>query len=69
MIWICIGILAFVLSIFLLFFPKPLVTLSDFFNRVFVADAKAFKYRFGIGISLILVSFLLFFTAYYIART
>jgi len=68
MIWICIGILALVLSIFLLFFPRPFVTLSDFLNRVFVTDAKAFKYRLGIGISLMLVSFLLFFTAYYLAR-
>lgn len=68
MIWICIGILALVSSIFFLFFPRAFVTLSDFSNRVFLADAKAFKYRLGIGISLILVSFLLFFTAYYLAR-
>ena len=69
MVFICVGILALVLSIFLLFFPRPFLSVSEFLNRIFLADDIALKYRVGIGICLILVSFLLFFTAYYILRT
>ena len=69
MIFICIGILAFILSVFLLFFPKSLLAVSELLNRIFIADDTVLKYRFGIGICLLLLSSLLFFTAYYIAMS
>ncbi len=69
MIFIVIGVLAFLLSMSLLFFPVAFLKASEVLNRIFVADRIALKYRFGIGICLVLISFLLFFTAYYMGRS
>ncbi len=65
------GIVALLGGILFLFSPKTLVQLSSKINAAInkasiPIDEKVYKLRIGVGISLLLVSGLLFFVAYYI---
>lgn len=65
------GIVALLGGFLFLFSPKTLVELSNKVNATInkasvPIDEKVYKLRFGVGISLVLVSVLLFFVAYYV---
>ena len=67
------GIVALLGGILFLFSPKSLRELS---NKINIAlnkmsvpiDEKAYKMRLGVGISLLLIAWMLFFVAYYLIR-
>ncbi len=66
------GIIALVCGIFFLAFPNKLRKInakaSKLINRVvFSIDEAAYKSRTGVGISMILVAALCFFSVYYLA--
>lgn len=67
------GIVAFLGGVLFLFFPNTLrnlsVKISQGMNRVFAPiDDKVFKLRIGVGISLLLTSFMIFFVVYYLIK-
>jgi len=64
-----VGVVSFVVGILFLFFPNTLRSMSNKMNKVLVAlDEKLYNLRVGVGISLLLVSVLAFFTFYYILK-
>ena len=67
------GIVALLGGILFLFSPKTLPELSSKINTALnkmsvPIDEKVYKLRVGVGISLLLVSGLLFFVVYYITK-
>ena len=66
------GVVSFVAGIFFLFFPENLrklnVSLGKALSKALNFDERLFRLRIGLGISLVLVSVMCFFVAYYIIR-
>ena len=67
------GLVALLGGMLFLFSPKTLHELSNKINTALnkmsvPIDEKVYKLRVGVGISLLLVSALLFFVAYYISK-
>lgn len=63
------GIVSLIFGILFLFSPKTIRSLNDQIKRlmdkiVYSIDEKIYNLRVGVGVSLILVSLLVFFTAY-----
>ena len=59
------GIVAFLSGIMFILFPKVLIGITDWANRLAInIDKKAIKYRLGLGICLILSGAFLWFIAY-----
>jgi len=64
---IVVGILSFITGILYLFFPDTVRRLNDKANRVvFQFDAQLFNLRIGVGVSLLLISVMTFFVAFYL---
>jgi uncharacterized BrkB/YihY/UPF0761 family membrane protein len=68
-----VGIVAFVFGLLLLFFPEAIQSINEKTNKImsqsFVSiDDKVYRLRIGVGVSLILVSFLMLFTVYYLIK-
>lgn len=62
----CIGIIAGVMGLLLLFAPEVLRKFNDFSKRMIAQiDTVTFSYRIGFGVSLIIASLFMFFMAYY----
>lgn len=62
-----VGITAFVFGLLFLCSPQTVRDLNDKGNRMLASfDDMLFKLRIGVGVSLILSSFLCFFVAYYL---
>lgn len=65
--FIVVGILSLVFGLFFIASPTTLRTMSERTNRAIMdLEAKAFTYRLGVGLSLIIASLLFFFVAWYI---
>ena len=62
------GFIAFFSAMMLLFFPELFLKLSEHSNRVFLTDENAIKYRYGLGLSLLLVSIFMFFSVYHLIK-
>lgn len=62
-----IGILVFVFGLLFIIAPATLKAISEWTNKV-VADleARAFTYRLGVGLFLMIAGLLFFFVAWYI---
>lgn len=61
------GLVALLFGIMFLFFPKTLLKWSESANRLITnIEDKAHNYRIGVGVSLILISIMCLFVAYYI---
>lgn len=67
-IFFIIGSVALFSAVTLLLFPEFFLKMSDFSNRIFLTDENAIKYRYGLGISLLLVSAFMFFSFYHLIR-
>ena len=64
------GVIALVFGVLFLFSPQTIRDLSEKVNQTIGSiDDKAMGLRVGIGISLILSSFLFFFVIYYAIKT
>lgn len=64
-----IGILAFLIGIFLLLAPSALKRLNEISANVIARiDSLTFSYRIGFGVSLIIVAAFMFFMAYYFEK-
>ena len=68
LIFFVVGTVAFLSSILLMVFPEAFLKISDLSNRVFLTDENAIKYRFGLGISLLIVSAFMFFSFYHLMK-
>lgn len=65
--FISIGVLSLFFGILFVLSPETLRKLNDLsMAMVSALDKKAFKYRMGLGITMIIASILFFFVAYYI---
>ena len=65
--FIAVGVLALAVGFLFLFAPGFLNTLNIRSARLVTSfETKAFTYRVGLGISLVIASILFFFVAYYI---
>ena len=63
------GIVVLISGILFLFSPQTIRNLNARINRtVSSTDEKVYSLRIGVGISLILISILAFFTVYYLIR-
>lgn len=66
---IIVGILALIFGVLFLVSPNTISNLSKKLDKiVFNLDKQAHELRVGMGVSLILISILAFFIAYYIMR-
>jgi len=64
-----IGVLSCVFGILLIFAPDALKGMSERANKAMLSfDDKFYELRMGVGISLLLVSVLCFFVAYYVYK-
>ncbi|MDD5070833.1 MAG: hypothetical protein PHV17_08910 [Candidatus Omnitrophica bacterium] len=64
---IFVGILSCITGILYLFFPETVRNLNNKANRVvFQFDAKLFNLRIGVGVSLLLISVMTLFVAFYL---
>lgn len=66
---VLIGLLSMSCGIILILFPKRLIKMSDYANRVFDTDVHTLKYRLGIGVSLMIISIFLAFMSFYSYKT
>lgn len=63
------GWISLVFGLLFLFAPKALANLNNTVNKILLdLDSALYRMRIGIGISLCLVSFMVFFTVYYMAH-
>jgi hypothetical protein len=67
-IFFIVGIIALFFAALLLFLPEIFLRISEFSNRVFLTDENAIRYRYGLGVSLLLVSFFMFFSFYHLIK-
>ena len=66
--FIVIGIISLTVGVLFLFSPGTLRSINEAGMRVITTiDNAIFNYRIGLGLSLIIASFLFFFVAYYIS--
>lgn len=66
--FISIGILSLLVGVLFVLSPETLRKINDWSMAMVSAfDRKAFKYRMGLGLTLIIASLLFFFVAYYIS--
>jgi predicted membrane-bound mannosyltransferase len=70
MIWmVFLGAIAMIIGGWLIVSPHALLKMSDDLNRMVTRiDEQVVRYRFGVGISLILAAVFLFFYAYMLGR-
>lgn len=70
MIWmVFLGVIALIIGGLLIASPTTLIKMSDDLNRMVTRiDDQVVKYRIGVGVSLILAAFFLFFYAYMLGR-
>lgn len=65
--FIAIGVLAFIFGLLFIVAPASLKALNEWTGKMAInMEEKAFTYRFGVGISMVIASLLFFFVAYYI---
>lgn len=65
--FIAIGVLSLIFGLLFIAAPAILKNLNELTSRMAVnIEEKAFTYRFGVGISMVIASLLFFFVAYYI---
>ena len=66
--FISIGIISLLVGVLFILSPDTLRRINDWsMTMVSAFDRKAFKYRTGLGLTLIIASILFFFVAYYIS--
>lgn len=66
-IFIVIGIFTFVIGLLFIISPNTLRSVNEVSSKMVTdMEEKAFTYRLGVGISLMIASLLFFFVAYYI---
>ncbi|HBR17180.1 MAG: hypothetical protein A3G39_11270 [Deltaproteobacteria bacterium RIFCSPLOWO2_12_FULL_43_16] len=66
-IFIVIGIFTFVIGLLFIVSPNTLRNVNEVSSKMVTdMEEKAFTYRLGVGISLMIASLLFFFVAYYI---
>lgn len=66
-IFLVIGIFTFVIGLLFVVAPNTLRTVNEVTSKLVTdMEEKAFTYRLGVGISLMIASLLFFFVAYYI---
>ena len=62
----CIGVLAGVMGVLLLFAPGVLKKMNEMSQRMIARiDITTFKYRIGFGVSLLIASLFMLFMGYY----
>lgn len=65
--FIAIGVLSLIFGLLFIIAPSILKNLNELTSRMAInVEEKAFTYRFGVGISMVIASLLFFFVAYYI---
>lgn len=63
------GVLSCVFGVLFIFAPDALKGMSDKVNKIMLSfDEKFYELRMGVGISLLLVSVMCFFVAYYVYK-
>ncbi len=66
---ILIGLIAFVVGVFLLVAPGSLKKFNELSAKMIAKiDSVTFSYRIGFGVSLIIASIFMFFMAYYFTK-
>ncbi len=68
-IFLILGAIAGGFGFLFVFAPRVLIYLSEVSNKIFMTDEVAIKFRMLVGISLFLVSILMFVIAVYLGRT
>ena len=66
--FILLGIVVLLIGLLFLAKPTALVALSEILNRIVATDHKTLKYRFSVGLILIVMGIFFLFMAYYFYR-